>query len=68
MYTLNTLPNNLPELRTGTANDGRALFSAGTRERIPSVLRDIRSRLPVGWTAEVYRPSGIDIVITHEGE
>jgi hypothetical protein len=68
-YTLDTLPNNLPELRTGTANDGRMLIKIGSREpQRSSALSDIRVRLPKGWTAEVYEPSGIDAVITHVGE
>lgn len=66
-YTLDTLPNNLPELRTGTANDGRMLIKIGRRDQ-QSALSDIRARLPTGWTAEVYAPSGIDAVITHVGE
>jgi hypothetical protein len=67
-YTLDTLPNNLPELRTGTANDGRMLIKIGPRDSQQRALRDIRARLPKGWTAEVYEPSGIDAVITHVGE
>ena len=66
-YTVATLPNNLISLRTGTANDGRMLVYAGrTTERQESVLRDLRARLPAGWTAEIYEPSGVDVVITHE--
>jgi hypothetical protein len=65
-YTLDTLPNNVPALRTGTANDGRMLVHA-PRSRQESVLRDLRGRLPPGWTAEVYAPSGCDVVITHVG-
>ena len=65
-YTLLTLPNNLPELRTGTAGDGRMLISAPVG-RQKSILRDIRSRLPLGWSASVYEPSGVDVVITHTG-
>lgn len=66
--TLNTLPNNLAELRTGTANDGRMLVHTGPNpERQESILRDIRGRLPLGWTAEIYAATGVDAVITHVG-
>lgn len=66
MTTLDTLPNNLAALRTGTANDGRMLISIGSSgPEQDSALRDIRSRLPRGWTAEIYGPSGVDAVITH---
>jgi hypothetical protein len=65
-YTLSTLPNGIAALRTGTANDGRALFAAPP-QRLQSVLRDLRARLPSGWTAEVYAPSGADVVISHVG-
>lgn len=68
-YTVDTLPNNLPALRTGTANDGRMLIKIGASEtRQESALRDIQGRLPKGWTATVYVPSGIDAVLTHVGE
>lgn len=63
VYTIDTLPSNIPALRTGTANDGRMLIRATS----PSSLEDVRRRLPLGWTAEMYAPSGIDIVITHVG-
>lgn len=64
-YTVNTLPNNLPCLRTGTANDGRMLIRIGTGARAESALADIRDRLPQGWVAEIYQVTGIDAVITH---
>lgn len=67
-YTAETLPNGLPTLRTGTANDGRALIHIGRGERAVSSLRDLRSRLPDGWTAEVYAASGVDAVLTHVGQ
>lgn len=67
--TADTLPNNISSLRTGTANDGRMLVYAGHSEGSQqSVLADIRRRLPHGWTAEIYAPSGVDVVITHVGE
>lgn len=65
---IDTLPNNLSELRTGTANDGRMLVATGTDpRRQESVLRDLRRRLPAGWSAEIYAASGADAVITHVG-
>lgn len=67
-YTVDTLPNNIPGLRTGTANDGRMLVSTGPdSRRQESILRDLRSRLPKGWSADMYT-SGVDAVITHVGE
>lgn len=66
-YTPNTLPNNIPALRSGTTNDGRMLIHVGADPRQQqSALRDLRERLPAGWTATIYKPTGIDIVITHE--
>lgn len=65
-YTVNNLPNDLPGLRTGTANDGRMLIKIGVAGRQQeSALRDLQARLPNGWTATIYKPSGIDAVITH---
>jgi hypothetical protein len=59
--TEQTLPNNITALRTGTANDGRMLIACGLESaRQQSVLRDLRARLPKGWTAEIYAPSGCD--------
>lgn len=59
------LPNNLDNLRTGTTSDGRALIRVGPAGRQQdSAVEDIRSRLPLGWTAEIYEPSGIDAVLT----
>ena len=67
-YTVDNLPNNLRTLRTGTAQDGRMLVYTGSSpERQQSVLRDLRSRLPQGWCADIYAPSGVDAVITHIG-
>jgi len=67
-FTADTLPNNISSLRTGTANDGRMLVYAGHSEGSQqSVLAAIRRRLPHGWTAEIYAPSGVDVVITHVG-
>lgn len=67
--TIDILPNNLASLRTGTASDGRMLVYTGSdRRRQESVLRDLRGRLPLGWSAEIYAPSGVDAVITHVGQ
>ncbi len=67
IYTIDTLPNNLTALRTGTANDGRMLIYVGAHgAQQESALRDLRRRLPPGWTAEIYELSGIDAVITPE--
>lgn len=56
--------NNMAQLRTGTANDGRVLVWIGTGRRATSALRDLQSRLPEGWIATVYEASGVDAVIT----
>jgi hypothetical protein len=64
---MKTLPNNLPVLRSGTANDGRALIHVGAGPQQESALADIRRRLPEGWAAEIYEPSGIDAVLTPPG-
>jgi hypothetical protein len=55
---------NLAALRTGTSNDGRALVYIGRGSSAAAALADLNTRLPRGWVAEVYRPSGIDAVIT----
>lgn len=67
-YTNDTLPNNLPCLRTGTASDGRMLVHVGhPGPQRESAMRDLKDRLPNGWQVEIYKPSGIDAVITHVG-
>jgi hypothetical protein len=63
--TNETLPNNLAALRTGTANDGRVLIRCPKGPNRASALEDIRTRLPRGWTADIYAPSDHDIVLTH---
>lgn len=64
--TIDTLPHNLGALRTGTANDGRVLIRVGPPgTQQDSALADIRSRLPEGWTVDIYAPSGMDAVLTH---
>jgi hypothetical protein len=45
------------------------LIRAGaTAERRASALDDVRGRLPLGWAADIYESSGVDIVVTHVGE
>ena len=63
--TIDSLPNNLAALRTGTANDGRALFAIGRGANRESALRDLRSRIPVGWRIEPHR-NGVDAVLTSD--
>lgn len=65
--TLDTLPNNLAELRTGTASDGRALFHLGGKGNRESALRDLRSRLPRGWRLSLH-VNGIDAILTCDAE
>lgn len=64
-----TLPNNLANLFTGTANDGRRLIKVGMAGAgRDSAMADIAARLPTGWSAEIYEPSGIDAVIIHRAQ